>query len=166
MKRQKPQDRLRDTSLIYKWQKGNNWSIKRSFIVINTFSNTVKYIIKYIFWHIMTLCRLHPVSASKDFLKYFDRKTSYTDTVCCRVSFIEYASVVMFTFVDQYTFDSNLGGIHMAQREWDWPFSSSYLIGCLAFDLPSCFSPVVRFPIPFRYFKDLLISPVGLKMPS
>lgn len=59
----------------------------------------------------------------------------------------------MFTFVDQYTFDSNLGGIHMAQRECDWPFSSSYLIYCLVFDLPSCISPVVRSLSPLNISK-------------
>lgn len=44
-------------------------------------------------------------------------------------------------------------------------FSSPRLIYCLVFDLPVRFPPLLLFPINFKYFRGLLISPAWLRMP-
>ena len=59
--------------------------------------------------------------------------------------------VVMFTFVDQYTFDSILGGNYIGQSvKQVLAFFHPYLIYCLVFDLPLSFPPLLLYRPPFN----------------
>lgn len=117
-------------------------------------------------WANAAICILpEPVSDSKDFLKYFDRIISYTDSVLS--GYLHWICICCDVYLCR--------SIHLwFKPRWDSHGTERVRLALLIFLSHLLFSVWFAFmhfscrpfPIPFKYFKDLLISPVWLKMPS